>query len=75
MEQPTLFYAVVMVLALAGEGSGLNAGFAWAYVATRVVHSVWQATVNIVPVRVVLFTFSTLCLLVLAINAVRATLM
>jgi len=73
MEQPTLFYAVVAVLALAGEGAGLNAALAWAYVGLRVVHSIWQSTVNIIAVRVVLFTASTLFLLVLAINAVRAT--
>ena len=74
MEQPTIFYAAVLVLALAGEGSGINASFAWAYVGIRVVHSVWQSTVNIITVRVTLFTLSTLCLWVLAINAVRATL-
>lgn len=74
MEQPTIFYAAVVILALAGEGSGINLVFAWAYVAIRVVHSVWQATVNVIPVRVTLFTLSTLCLWVLAVNAVIATL-
>ena len=74
MEQPTIFYAVVAILALAGEGSGINASIAWAYVAIRVVHSIWQSTVNIISVRVTLFTLSTLCLWVLAVNAVRATL-
>jgi hypothetical protein len=74
MEQPTLFYAVVAVLALAGEGAGLNAGLAWAYVGIRVVHSIWQATTNIISVRVVLFTLSTLCLLMLSVHAVHATL-
>ena len=74
MEQPTLFYAVVAVLALAGEGSGINASLAWAYVGIRVVHSIWQSTVNIIPVRVALFTVSTLVLWGLAINAVRVTL-
>ena len=73
MEQPTLFYAVVAVLALAGEGSGINAGLAWAYVGLRVMHSLWQCLVNIIWVRVVLFTLSTLCLLALALNAVRVT--
>jgi hypothetical protein len=74
MEQPTLFYAVVAVLALAGEGSGINASLAWAYVGIRVVHSIWQSTINIISVRVALFTASTLVLWGLAINAVRATL-
>ena len=75
MEQPTLFYAVVAILALAGAGSGINVTLAWAYVSLRVVHSIWQATVNIVAVRVVLFSLSTLCLLGLAVNAVRVTLL
>ena len=75
MEQPTIFYAAVLILALAGDGSGLNAGLAWAYVAIRIVHSIWQATVNIISVRITLFTLSTLCLWALAINAVRATLL
>jgi hypothetical protein len=74
MEQPTIFYAAVLILALAGEGSGINLALAWAYVAIRVVHSIWQATVNIISVRITLFTVSTLCLWVLAINAVRSTL-
>jgi hypothetical protein len=74
MEQPTIFYAAVVILALAGEGSGINASLAWAYVGLRVVHSLWQGIVNIISVRVTLFTLSTLCLWVLAVNAVRATL-
>ena len=74
MEQPTIFYAAVLILAMAGEGSGINVTLAWAYVAIRVVHSIWQATVNIISVRITLFTVSTLCLWVLAINAVRSTL-
>ena len=74
MEQPTVFYAVVAVLALAGHGAGLNATLAWAYVLIRVVHSIWQGIVNTLPVRIALFTLSTLCLLILAINAVRVTL-
>jgi hypothetical protein len=52
MEQPTIFYAAVVILALAGEGSGINLTIAWAYVAIRVVHSIWQATTNIISVRV-----------------------
>jgi hypothetical protein len=75
MEQPTIFYAAVVILALVGDGGGINVGMAWAYVGIRIVHSIWQATVNIISVRITLFTLSTLCLWVLAINAVRATLL
>lgn len=74
MEQPTLFYAVVGILALSGAGAGLNAWLAWAYVALRIAHSIWQALVNTIPIRFALFLLSTLCLTVLAVNAVRATL-
>lgn len=73
MEQPTLFYAVVGVLALAGAGTGVNVTLAWAYVGLRVVHSLWQIMVNIVRVRVAIFALSSVCLLALAINAVRVT--
>ncbi len=75
MEQPTIFYATVFVLALSGAGGGMNAKLAWVYTGIRIVHSIWQATVNtVIPVRLGLFMLSTGCLLVLAINAVRATL-
>jgi hypothetical protein len=73
MEQPTIFYATVAVLALAGAGTGLNLMLAWGYVGLRIVHSIWQSTVNTVPVRFSLFLLSTSCLLVMAVNAVRAT--
>ena len=75
MEQPTIFYATVFVLALSGAGDGVNTTLAWAYTGIRIVHSIWQATVNtVIPVRFGLFTLSTGCLLVLAINAMRVTL-
>ncbi|NNL63242.1 MAG: MAPEG family protein [Woeseiaceae bacterium] len=74
MEQPTIFYAAVAVLAIAGDTSVVSLGAAWAYVGLRIVHSLWQGLVNIVRVRIVIFTLSTLCLWVLAINAVRITL-
>ncbi len=74
VEQPTLFYAVVVILALAGAGDGLNAQLAWGYTILRVLHSLWQSLVNTIPVRFTLFLLSTLCLAVLAVNAVRVTL-
>ena len=74
VEQPTLFYAVVVILALSGAGDGLNAQLAWGYTGLRVLHSLWQSLVNTIPVRFMLFLLSTLCLAVLAINAVRVTL-
>jgi hypothetical protein len=70
-EQPTLFYATVMILALTGAGS-VDVALAWGYVGLRVVHSLWQALVNRIPVRFVLFSLSSLCLLALAIRAAAA---
>jgi hypothetical protein len=74
MEQPTLFYVTVVVLALLGEGSGFNLQLAWVYVALRVVHSLVQSLWNRVIVRFTIFSASTLALLGLAINAARAAL-
>lgn len=72
MEQPTLFYAVVAILAIVGAGR-IDVALAWGYVSLRVVHSLWQATVNRVPVRFALFSLSTFCLIGLAVRAVLAT--
>ncbi len=74
MEQPTVFYAVILILAFAGAGGGINTYLAWGYTTLRILHSVWQATVNRLPVRMFLFAATSLCLLALAINAVLSTL-
>lgn len=73
MEQPTIFYPAVIILALAGATS-LDVGLAWAYVVIRIIHSIWQATVNRLPVRAGLFFISTFVLIALAIRALLATL-
>lgn len=69
MEQPTLFYAVALTLALAGAGDGLNLTLAWAYVGLRVAHSLVQATVNVITARFFIFMAGSLVLLALAIRA------
>lgn len=74
MEQPTIFYATVLILAMAEAGHGLNLYLAWIYVGLRIVHSLWQITVNLVKVRFLLFVASTVCLLIMAVNAIWATL-
>jgi hypothetical protein len=73
MEQPTIFYPAVIVLAIMGATS-LDVTLAWAYVAVRVVHSLWQATVNRIPVRASLFFISSFILIALAVRALLATL-
>jgi hypothetical protein len=68
-EAPTLFYAVAIVLAIIGQGDGLSATLAWAYVAFRIAHSVVQATWNKVTVRFALFAASSLTLMALILLA------
>ena len=70
-EAPTLFYAVCLVLAVAGQGNGMSAQVAWAYVGLRVIHSLVQATVNKVVVRFGLFALSSIVLMALIYHAAR----
>lgn len=72
MEQPTLFYAVALVLALTGTGNGFNAALAWAYVGLRIVHSIVQATFNKISIRFLLFLLSSLVLIALTLHAAMA---
>ncbi len=69
MEQPTLFYAICLALALLGAGGGVNTMLAWAYVVLRVLHSLVQGTVNIIRYRFALFVLSTLVLAALTLHA------
>ena len=69
MEQPTLFYAIAITLALMDMGSGLNYWLAWGYVGFRVLHSLVQATYNRVLHRTTLFGLSSLCLIGLTVHA------
>jgi hypothetical protein len=73
MEQPTLFYATVIILGVAGAGDGANLMLAWVYVGLRIAHSIVQAVWNRVAVRFTLFSAATVALLLLAISAARAT--
>ena len=68
-EAPTVFYAVAIVLAITGQGDGLNATLGWAYVGLRVLHSLIQATVNRVMIRFVVFALSSLVLIALVVHA------
>lgn len=71
-EAPTVFYAVGLVLAIIGQGDGMNALLAWIYVGLRVIHSLVQATANKVMVRFVLFALSSLVLIALIVHAAMA---
>ena len=72
MEQPTLFYAAVLIIAILGNNE-FDVVVAWIYVVLRIVHSLWQALVNKVPVRLVIFLLSTIALAWLAGRAIALT--
>ena len=69
MEQPTIFYAIVLVLVLMGMDVAINVWLAWGYVALRIAHSIVQATINVVLYRFLLFLLSSLCLIGLTVHA------
>lgn len=69
MEQPTVFYAMALVLAIAGLGTGLNLAMAWVYTGSRVVHSLIQATINKVMFRFLMFLVGSIALAIMAVDA------
>jgi len=74
-EQPTIFYALMFYTYLTGLNNylGLAISLAWGYVALRIMHSLIQATVNVVVVRFLVFVLTSLCLIGLALINVAAT--
>jgi hypothetical protein len=67
-EQPTLFYAAALSVAILGHTDTVHVACAWAYVGLRVVHSLVQATVDIVMVRFTLFLLSWVALGVIVVR-------
>lgn len=61
-EQPTLFYAAAISIAVLGHVDALHVQCAWAYAVLRIAHSLVQATVDIVVVRFGLFLLSWMAL-------------
>jgi hypothetical protein len=64
-EQPTIFYALALAAQLGNAVDGWSVGLAWGYVILRVIHSVVQATRNIIVLRFYTFAAATLVLLLL----------
>lgn len=71
-EQPTIFYALAFYTVLAGVSDAVTIGFAWAYVALRIVHSFIQIVVKNVTLRFLTFVLSTICLMVIAVHDLLA---
>lgn len=69
-EQPTIFYALALAAHLAGAADGAGVALAWAYVALRVVHSLVQATRNVIVVRFGVFAIGSVVLFALLVNTV-----
>ena len=74
LEQPTLFYALTISLALLGVQSQTSLLFAWAYVFLRIGHSLIQSLANKIEVRFLLFALSNIPLFALTYIAVIALL-
>ena len=74
MEQPTIFYALVISLALLADNTLVTLLMAWAYVILRVIHSLYQALFNRIEIRFGLFMLSNVPLLALTFQAIKAVL-
>jgi len=61
-EQPTVFYATVFVIWALNATDNFYLSCAWIYFIIRVIHSIFQATINSVWVRFSLFVTSWIIL-------------
>ena len=69
---PTALLVPAAAEALIGQGDGVNLMIAWAYVGLRVIHSIFQSTVNKVAPRFALFALSSVALMALVLHAAMA---
>ena len=67
-EQPTLFYATALAIAVMGHADSIHVQAAWAFVILRIVHSLVQTTINVVLVRFTIFILSWLALIVMLVR-------
>ena len=61
-EQPTVFYAISFVIWGLNHTDSIHLYCAWTYVVIRIIHSILQATVNLVWFRFSLFILSWIAL-------------
>ena len=73
-EQPTLFYAVAISIAVLGHVDTLHVQCAWAFTIARIAHSLVQVTVNVVLVRFTLFAVAWTALSVMIVREFLALL-
>lgn len=67
-EQPTLFYAVALTIAVLGHTDALHVQCAWAFAGLRIVHSLVQATIDVVNIRFTLFLLSWIALSIMLVR-------
>lgn len=70
-EQPTIFYGLALAAQLSGAVDAISLVLAWTYVALRIVHSLVQATKNVIMVRFTIFALASLALFGLLMNSWR----
>ncbi len=71
-EQPTLFYAVAISIAVIGHVDAVHVACAWIFTVLRIAHSLVQATINIVNIRLTLFLFTWITLAVMIVRELLA---
>jgi len=72
-EQPTLFYAVIMVIWAQGHTDMVHLYAAWSYCILRLLHSAIQVLVNHVWMRFSVFMLSWIALAVLLLREISLT--
>ena len=69
MEQPTVFYAVALSLAVLQDTTTITLALCWTYVLLRIAHSLVQTTINKIEVRFAFFALSSFVLIAMTIRA------
>ena len=67
-EQPTLFYAVAIAIAVLGHVDAVHVACAWTFTVLRIVHSGVQATINVVNIRFALFLLAWIALAIMIVR-------
>ena len=67
-EQPTLFYAIAISIAVLGHVDSMHLTCAWTYAVLRISHSLVQATIDRVYARFVIFLLSWIALSIMVIR-------
>ena len=71
-EQPTVFYAVAISIAVLGHTDAFHVQCAWGFAICRILHSIVQVTANIVMVRFTLFMCGWIAVAIMAVREILA---